>query len=179
MSYVLNMISFVLVGFHTIISYAHVRVIWKISIYMISYLYHFRCIWNPLWFHMFPRACPGRFKSCPYPVQMHPGKGLVWITCSLCQSPTSVCPLWLCSGLLVHWGTLGSHPLFPRLGDLAIIILMCRSMMARLQCGSILLHNFTLEKVGVGRVDRQLQDLENDVSVHLTKASALVTWYAG
>ena len=43
------------------------------------------------------------------------------------------------------------------------------SMTVRLRRGGIPLHKLTLEKVGVRRVGRQLQDLENDVGVHLTK----------
>ena len=41
-------------------------------------------------------------------------------------------------------------------------------MTVRLRRGGIPLHKLTLEKVGVGRVGRQLQDLENDVSVQIT-----------
>ena len=44
-------------------------------------------------------------------------------------------------------------------------------MTVRLRRGGIPLHKLTLEKVIVGSVSRRLQDLENDVSVHLTQAS--------
>ena len=55
-------------------------------------------------------------------------------------------------------------PPSPRLGDLSVIILMHRSMTVRLRRGGIPLHKLTIEKVCVGCVGRQLQDLENDVS---------------
>ena len=61
--------------------------------------------------------------------------------------------------------TLGPHPPSPRLGDLSVIILVHRSMTAKLRRGGIPLHKFTIEKVGVRRVCLQLQDLENDIGV--------------
>ena len=84
---------------------------------------------------MFPRACPGRFKSGSDPVQMHPGSNQMQLTVVPYVCLSSFASKSGCSGLLVHLRHLGHSartplPLFPRLGDLSVIILMRRSMVS-------------------------------------------------
>ena len=84
---------------------------------------------------MFPRACPGRFKSGSDPVQMHPGSNQMQLTVVPYVCLSSFASKSGCSGLLVHLRHPGQSactplPLFPRLGNLSVIILMCRSMVS-------------------------------------------------
>ena len=152
---------------------------------MISYVIS-HVQWYPIWFHMFPGACPGRFKcrtkpaqKRPNPVQMHPCSNQM----QQLSSPTSLCPLWLRNQAVVIYqsnegikGTLPAPPAPPSSSSLAsetspsFSTDLRRSIAVRLRCGFIPLHKLTLEKVGVGSVSFQLQDLDIDVGVRLTKA---------
>ena len=113
---------------------------------------------------MFPRACQGRFKCGPWPVQKRPRSDsnapqCVRIKFCHCLSPTSVTVClsvpfgfeirlqWFISPMEASL-TLGPHStpvrLFPHLGDLSVIILMRRNMKARRWRGCIPLHKLTL-----------------------------------
>ena len=126
------------------------------------------------------KAAPILFKCTP-----------VRIKCSCCSSPLSVCPLWLRNQVAVVYSTSHTWPAPPSpsspASETSPSLSSCAgtscagascvmlgaswgwSMTVRLRRGGIPLHKLTLEKVGVRRVGRQLQDLENDVGVHLTK----------
>ena len=134
-----------------------------------------------------PAACPGQFKSDPDSVQKLPRSGSYtprFESNAAAARSRRVTVLfvfeigWFISPLNIS-RTLGLHlpsPRSPR--DLSVIILMRRSMTVRLWRGGIPLNKLMLEKASVGCVGRQLEHLENNVSVRLsclTKAAARVS----
>ena len=87
---------------------------------------------------MFPRACPGRFKSGPYSVQMHPCSNQMQLLLVPYVCLSSLVSKNGCSGLLVHFRHLRHSartplPLFPRLGELSVCAGLGRSMVSQRQ----------------------------------------------
>ena len=136
-------------------------------------------------------ALPGRFKCGPGQVQMLPGLNqMLALGLLIMASATSVCLSSLtsksgCSGSLVHIRHCPHSACPPArisLTRLPIPIdlfatLLRLLMPVLLRRGLIPTHKLTLEEIGVGLVCRQLQDLEDDVGMTLTKACC--TWISG
>ena len=129
-------------------------------------LYDFTCFLAPA--RSCSKAVPILFKNTP-----------VRIKCRRFSSPTSICPLWLRNQVaLLQWFispfkaslTLGPHPPPPLPPPRRLLRHKPHTQEDDCQTSARHpLHKLTIEKVGVGSVGCQLQDLD-DVSTSLTKA---------